>query len=148
MSLHSRNAASQVLDALEAHPSAGVPVLHWFSGSLKELHRAIDQGAWFSIGPSMLAGDKGRRLASKMPVDRVLLETDGPFTTRADGSPWLPWDAEHAVDALALMWNQSADAVRHQLMANLRVLLRRAPVSAADSLEADLDRSLRQRGLP
>lgn len=134
MSLHSRNAASQVLDALAAHPNAGVPILHWFSGTLKELHRAINEGAWFSVGPSMLAGEKGRRIASEMPVGRVLLETDGPFATRADGSPWLPWDAERAVDDLAVLWKLSAEIVRDQLLENLGVLLQKADVRGADGI--------------
>ncbi|WP_342212785.1 TatD family hydrolase [Pukyongiella litopenaei] len=59
MSIHSRRAASAVVERLEACPSAGTPVLHWFSGSQKELDRAVDCGCWFSVGPAMLAGERG-----------------------------------------------------------------------------------------
>jgi TatD DNase family protein len=42
LTLHSRLAARDVLDALERHPSYGVAVLHWFSGTQRELARAVE----------------------------------------------------------------------------------------------------------
>lgn len=122
MSLHSRGAADQVLDALEAHPKAGTPVLHWFSGTKKQLRRAVDYGAWFSIGPSMIAGEKGRQLVAEMPATKVLLETDGPFATKADGTPWFPWDADQVVQTLCAIWEMHSDQVRVQLRLNLKAI--------------------------
>jgi TatD DNase family protein len=124
MSVHSRRAATQVLDALAAEPGAGPAILHWFSGTQRELARAADLGCWFSVGPAMLAGDKGRALAAKMPRDRVLTETDGPFA-QVDGRAAWPWDADRAVDALSQVWSEPADAVSRQLFSNLRRLTTR-----------------------
>lgn len=45
ISIHSRGAASAVLDVLDAHPRCGKPVLHWFTGSERELARAITWAA-------------------------------------------------------------------------------------------------------
>ncbi len=123
LSLHSRGAADQVLDALEDHPSAGTPVLHWFSGTKKQLKRAIGQGAWFSVGPSMVASEKGRQLIEEMPISQILLETDGPFATKRDGTPWFPWEAENAAQALCDIWDMTIDEVREQLRINLRTIL-------------------------
>lgn len=123
MSLHSRGAADQVLDALEAHPKAGTPVLHWFSGTKKQLRRAIDQGAWFSVGPSMVASEKGRQLVAEMPAANVLLETDGPFATKADGTPWFPWETVHAVQTLCGLWKMPVEQVRGQLVSNLKTIV-------------------------
>ncbi len=53
MSIHSRGAAGPVLDSLRRFPNAGVPVLHWFSGTLAELDAAIAFGCWFSVGLPM-----------------------------------------------------------------------------------------------
>jgi len=89
MSLHSRRAASGVLDALEAYPKAGTPILHWFSGTARELDRAVRLGCWFSVGPPMLASSKGRALAAAMPKERMLTETDSPFT-QVRGAPLMP----------------------------------------------------------
>ena len=50
-----------------------------FPALSRELSRAVDMGCWFSVGPAMLHGEKGRQLVLKMPRDRVLTESDGPF---------------------------------------------------------------------
>ena len=123
MSLHSRGAADQVLDALEAHPKAGTPVLHWFSGTKKQLHRAVDQGAWFSVGPSMVASEKGRQLVAEMPAANVLLETDGPFATKVDGTPWFPWETDLAVQTLCDLWRMPVERVGAQLVSNLKTIV-------------------------
>ncbi|MBN8904935.1 MAG: TatD family hydrolase [Rhodospirillales bacterium] len=121
LSVHSRRAARPVLDTLAAHPGAGLPILHWFSGTPRELAQAVELGCWFSIGPAMLSGDKGRALAARMPSDRVLTETDGPFA-QLDGRPALPWDAEQAITLLAEVWGQSVAEVRARISDNLRHL--------------------------
>lgn len=122
LSLHSRRAASAVLDACESYPKAGPAVLHWFSGTARELSRAIDLGCWFSVGPTMLAGSKGRSLAAAIPRDRILTETDGPFAS-INGEAANPWDADLAVPTLSELWEMPADGVRHQLGQNLRKLV-------------------------
>jgi TatD DNase family protein len=118
MTIHSRRAATPVLDALASRADAGIAVLHWFSGSRRELQRAIDQGCWFSVGPAMLSGEKGRGLAAQMPRDRILTETDGPFA-QIEGRALLPWDAAKAESMLANLWGSNEDEVRDQLTSNL-----------------------------
>lgn len=125
MSLHSRRAATAVLDALESKPGAGLPILHWFSGSARELARAVELGCWFSVGPGMLRGEKGRELAKRIPRDRVLTESDGPFA-QIDGRAAWPWEAALAIDELGSLWGVSPPEVEHQLAANLARLGDRA----------------------
>ena len=121
MTVHSRRAATAVLDGLSACPGAGTPVLHWFSGTNRELTRAIDLGCWFSIGPAMLCGDMGRQLALRMPRDRILTESDGPFA-QIDGRAAWPWDVAKATEKLAELWSESIDAVNRRLSENLKRL--------------------------
>ncbi|MFC8040668.1 Qat anti-phage system TatD family nuclease QatD [Paenarthrobacter sp. NPDC057355] len=123
VSVHSRRAASAVMDQLEQHPRSGTPILHWFSGTQPELRRAIARECWFSVGPSMLAGSKGRGLVSAMPRNRVLLESDGPFTGR-NGRPLAPWDAALAIDTISHVWNLPPDVVAAVVQNNERSLLR------------------------
>lgn len=125
MSIHSRGAETRVLDILEAHPRAGTPVLHWFSGSRNELQRAVKLGCWFSVGPAMLAGVKGRTHLSDIPIDRLLPETDGPFAQRR-GVALMPWEASDIVANVAQAFN-SADAIE-TLRKNLRNLLALHPI--------------------
>lgn len=108
VSIHSRRSATAVLERLERRPSIGVPVLHWFSGTKAELGRAVSNDCWFSVGPSMLAGAKGRNLVSGMPRNRVLLETDGPFA-QMEGRPLNPWNVERAISQLSELWSMHPD---------------------------------------
>jgi TatD DNase family protein len=131
MSIHSRRAVDEVLDALTRNPGAGVPVLHWFSGTKAQLERAIAMNAWFSVGPAMLRGNRGRALVEDMPVDRVLPETDGPFAM-CDNRPLEPSDAQLVVKELAALWNLSIVEVEKQLQGSFAAL-----VSAANDLAMD-----------
>jgi TatD DNase family protein len=122
VSIHSRGAATAVLDVIEARSSKSLPVLHWFTGTRKELDRAISLGCWFSAGPAMVRGRKGRDLLAAMPKERVLTETDGPFAT--DGkAPLMPWGVEQMGPALADLWGSSLDEVDRQMRFNLRQLV-------------------------
>lgn len=121
MSIHSRHAAKDVLDRIERWPDSGVPILHWFSGTLRELERAKELGCWFSVGPVMLSSAKGVNLLRQMPVDRLLTETDGPFA-QVGGTPLMPWDCQHAVRSIASTWKVELTDVETLLNQNLERL--------------------------
>lgn len=122
ISLHSRRAANAVIDALMHAPKSGTPILHWFSGSIKELDRAISTGCWFSVGPLMLKSAKGRRLVELMPAGRVITETDAPFA-QIDGEPLMPWDVARTYPQLAEIWQCQVDEVASRLSQNFNTLL-------------------------
>lgn len=133
MSIHSRRAASAVLDRLAEFPGAGTPVLHWFSGGKRDLQRAIALGCWFSVGPAMLVSEKARALVKDMPRDRVLTETDGPFA-QIGGESAKPWDAGGATTQLAGLWGDMTKEETDRLVhANLRRLVAIAAPGQAKS---------------
>jgi TatD DNase family protein len=132
ISLHSRRATGEVLDYLTTFSGAGSLILHWFSGTLRDLDRAIDLGCWFSIGPAMLASKTGINLARCMPHGRVLTESDGPFA-RVNDKTLMPWDVEKAIYTLSEIWSMTPQAVEQLVEANLRnLLLTAGPVSSAE----------------
>lgn len=117
LSIHSRRAATAVLDVLETRPDSGVPFLHWFSGSHRELTRAVAIGCWFSIGPAMLSSQKGRALIERMPRDRILTETDGPFV-QIDGRAALPSDSLQVAEGLSQLWREPIQGVISRIKEN------------------------------
>ena len=119
LSIHSRRAVDDVLQCLRAQPDAGLPILHWFSGTRSQLTRALTQGCWLSVGPPMLRSDKGRALVASVPRDRILTETDGPFAT-GGSRPLMPSDVWSAVDTLGEIWGVAENEVRSILAENLR----------------------------
>lgn len=122
ISIHSRNAASRVLDLIEKNCKESTPVLHWFSGTTQEARRAVTLGCWFSIGPAMLSGAKGRALLQELPLEKILPETDGPFA-RHRGIPLMPWEAIGISDTLASIWGTTKDNVYRRLHQNLITLI-------------------------
>ncbi|WP_081688946.1 Qat anti-phage system TatD family nuclease QatD [Inquilinus limosus] len=126
MSIHSRRAVDEILDRLAVNADAGTPILHWFSGTAAQLRRATDIGCWFSVGPAMLGGEKGRSLAKAMPRDRILTETDGPFASGSKG-PLHPVDAWQAVKQLAAIWGMPLTEAQSLLLENLRSLSASGP---------------------
>lgn len=122
MSIHSRRSSGAVLDYLEKNPQAGTAVLHWFSGPRRDLDRAIALGCWFSVGPAMLASENGRDLAARMPSERVLTESDGPFA-QLDGAAVMPWQVDNAVHTLAQIWSLLPEDVTQSVRRNLQELL-------------------------
>ncbi|MFF1831169.1 Qat anti-phage system TatD family nuclease QatD [Paenarthrobacter sp. NPDC058040] len=126
LSIHSRRAADPVMAMLEQLGGTNKPILHWFSGTQNQLKRAIDRDCWFSVGPSMLTGAKGKDLVARMPKNRILLETDGPFTQVRRASA-KPWDIEESCELLAGLWGKDLGAVEWQIRHNERILIGMTP---------------------
>jgi TatD DNase family protein len=82
LTLHSRSAAKDVIELLEKSLSNSNCriILHWFSGSLDELKKAVKNGYYFSINHKMLASENGREICKAVPNNLLLTETDAPFT--------------------------------------------------------------------
>lgn len=124
LTIHSIRAAKTVLDMLEQHLPArrGTAVMHWFTGSQSEARRAVDLGCYFSVNHEMLASAKHAELVRTLPLDRLLTETDGPFT-RSDDRPARPSDVNATVVQLAQLLGRPQNAVAELLLSNLRSIL-------------------------
>tara|TARA_R110000782_G_scaffold102483_4_gene189488 strand:+ start:4465 stop:5208 length:744 start_codon:yes stop_codon:yes gene_type:complete len=123
ISVHSVRSASRVLDALkELLPTErGTVVLHWFSGSKSEASRAVDLGCYFSINRAMVEG-KRCDLIKTLPRDRLLTETDGPFTNLG-ARPAKPADIPVTLIGLASLMGIGIDELSHQVNLNLQALV-------------------------
>jgi TatD DNase family protein len=53
--------------------------LHWFSGSERQLQRAIEMKCFFSVNGAMCKSANGQKLIHSLPAERILLESDAPF---------------------------------------------------------------------
>lgn len=124
LSVHSVRAVTAVLDLIETllPPTRGTIVLHWFTGTKAEARRAIDLGCFFSINSQMLLKERNRELVGMLPRERLLTETDGPFT-EIEHRPMRPVDVYTAVEALAYARHADPHAIAEAVLGNLRVLL-------------------------
>lgn len=122
LSIHSRNAACRALDLIERHCQTSIPVLHWFSGTVEETRRAVTMRCWFSVGPAMIRGAKGRRILEELPTNRILPETDGPFAKNG-ATPYMPWEASSIASTFAAIWSETEGSIRNRFERNLATLL-------------------------
>ena len=123
ISIHSRAAASKVLSILKKHPNCGIPILHWFSGSVSELKEAIEMKCTFSVNPIMIRSKKGKDLVSRIPPELILPESDGPFTAQ-NGNPIMPWEAMDICSDLCKIWNRPITDSKEQIVSNFEKLIR------------------------
>ena len=77
VSVHSRLAVDVINNIVGEFK--GNIIMHWFTGNEKELQQSIENGYYFSINEKMLNSNKKRLLIKKIPVDKILLESDAPF---------------------------------------------------------------------
>lgn len=125
MSIHSRHASGEVIEALEKQPHAGLAILHWFSGPMAHADKAVSIGAWFSIGLPMLKSRRAASLIGRIPRDKILTETDAPFvSTSGDGYPVA--SVKKTIIELSRLWSCDEDETLEQLRKNLLVLGQKA----------------------
>lgn len=116
LSIHSRHAEGVALDLLEEF-GTGPVVFHWYSGSLTDLERLLAQGHFCSINPAMLRNARGRVIIERVPPERALTETDGPYVS-IGSQPVYPKDVAVVEQFLAQLWGWKVDEVRRHLRRN------------------------------
>ena len=80
-SIHSRDAEKEVLNLLNLHFDKNSHyILHWYSGGKTNLLKAIELDCYFSVNISMLRTKKFLELLPHIPKDKLLIETDAPFS--------------------------------------------------------------------
>ncbi|WP_130855199.1 Qat anti-phage system TatD family nuclease QatD [Olivibacter jilunii] len=108
LTIHSRRAEKQVISMI-GNNFPGKIVLHWYSGSLKDLEMALFYGFYFSINYSMTQSVNGAKIIEALPFERILLETDGPFTM-LDNVPFTPLKVEIIINEIIRIKKNKAPA--------------------------------------
>lgn len=124
ITVHSVRSVKAVLDHLEAFlpPDTGKVVLHWFTGTRSEAKRALELGCYFSINAAMLSNARHESMVQTIPLDRLLTETDGPFTRTGD-RPTKPSDVAVVVEELSQLHQVPAAQIAATVRDNLRSLV-------------------------
>lgn len=125
LSIHSIRSASKVLSHLETYlsPERGKAILHWFTGTNAEAHRAVNLGCYFSVNQAMMGNPRLVSILANLPVDRLLTETDGPFV-ETNGQPTRPKDVSLALSSLARVRKLPLEDMRQQILTNLKILVK------------------------
>jgi len=127
MNLHTKGAETEVLDNLKQYK---VPpsVIHWYSGPEHLISQYLDAGCFFSISCAVMNSQPIRRIAQRIPADRLLLETDNP-----DACEWLCGQTGHprqlieVLQETALLRGMEVPELAEQTMQNWRQLCASVP---------------------
>ena len=79
LSIHSRKAEKEVLALLKKN-KVKYAIIHWYTGNVALVKEFIKEGYYFSINPAMLRSLAGKKIINEIPMERVLVETDGPIS--------------------------------------------------------------------
>lgn len=103
LSLHSIKSSGVVIDELcdAGVFKTNICVFHWFTGRSTERKQAIRAGAYFSINSRMLKTKGGQETIKTVPRERILLETDAPFTMQIRSVSELKMAMERLVESIS-----------------------------------------------
>lgn len=86
--VHSRAAYDESIKILEREDAKNA-LLHLFGGK-HLIDRVVESGWYISVGPILLRSKKHKKIVKKMPLKKIMLETDSPWFPVNDkiGYPW------------------------------------------------------------
>lgn len=120
MSIHSRGASSKVLEIIKDYK--GKAILHWYTGSIADLYSAVDRGYYFSINHQMLKSISGRKIIDKIPIERLLIESDAPFTKGLENKYNL-FFINKIYEYLAKINVQDIELIKKRIKSNFKMIL-------------------------
>lgn len=110
LNLHSRSAGRPLLTLLREQNAAPC-LLHAFDGSKKVIKAGVADGHYFSVAPSITRDPSQVLVASTVPRDRVVLESDAPALGPVKQVRNTPNNLLITVKELADLWGCSQQEV-------------------------------------
>jgi len=121
LSVHSRKSSEDVVAMIGSNFPGNI-ILHWYSGSQSTLKKALTNGYLFSVNPAMIFSVSGRSIINSLPLEKILTETDGPFTAVNDKQS-VPSDVNLVLDYLAKLHNQTTQNIKEIIKNNFLNIL-------------------------
>ncbi|MCI0546819.1 MAG: TatD family hydrolase [Candidatus Rokubacteria bacterium] len=118
--LHAPHGAA--VRALEALRRAGVEraVFHWHKAPAEVTRAIVDAGYLVSVTPEVVYRDRDRDLVESVPLDSLLVESDGPWAyggefEAVESGPWL---ASRVAEEVAKIKRLPVDEVMYRISVN------------------------------
>ena len=121
LSLHSRRAEKEVFELLIDYNIANA-IFHWYSGPLQLIEEIANYGYYFSVNTAMIKSKSGQLAVGKIPINRMLTESDGPFIIVGERHS-KPADVGLVLEYLAKVWKVSFSEAEKTVSSNFRDLI-------------------------
>jgi len=125
LNVHSRSAGRHAIALLLERGARGVQ-LHAFDGKASSALPAAEAGYYFSIPPSIVRSRQKQKLVGRLPLERLLLESDSPVLGAAPGERNEPSGVMHALTAIAEIKGLDPGCVAEAMRENALALYGRA----------------------
>ncbi|WP_337044954.1 Qat anti-phage system TatD family nuclease QatD [Emticicia sp. 17c] len=124
LTIHSRNAANETIEFLSKYlyNTDNKVILHWYSGTIDDLKKAVLRGFYFSINHNMVISEKGKEIISYIPENLILTETDAPFTFSPTINTRLK-SLSSTIEGIAIRKNKSSEEIKSIVYNNFKNLL-------------------------
>lgn len=122
LTIHSRSSAEDVVSIIGNNFNSKF-ILHWYSGSLTTLNKAIYNNAYFSINYAMVNSENGKRIIANIPINRLLLESDAPFVMYDKNVFFKTTDIEIIVRKLSIQKQIELEEMKLILWSNFKSIL-------------------------
>ncbi|MFT8410558.1 MAG: TatD family hydrolase [Schleiferilactobacillus perolens] len=126
--LHTKGVEHEILETIRQFPNRYY--IHWYDSD-QWLPEYLRLDTYFSVGPSLGLDPVVNRLAAAVPLDRLLLESDG-------------WESIHWASRHPITTNQDYDAFMARLLTQLAALRGLTPLALAAQLTKNLQNFLHQ----
>ena len=108
--------------ALEALKAAGVEraVFHWHKAPQEVTRAILDAGYFVSVTPEVVYRERDRELVEWVPLDSLLVESDGPWPYRGEFEALAsgPWLVSRVAEEVAKIKRLPVDETMHRLSVN------------------------------
>jgi TatD DNase family protein len=111
ITVHIRDAYEDALKILESIDYQKVH-LHMFGGD-KFLDKVLANEWKISVGPILLRSKTHKKIVKKLPLERIMLETDSPWI-KIDGKESMPTDVRFVAEKIAEVKNVSLEEVERK----------------------------------
>lgn len=123
--LHTKGMEREVLETIRQYPNRYL--VHWYACGAY-LNEYIDLGCWFTVGPDVLTDADVAHLARTVPLEKLLIESDG-----IEGIAWgqsrelmateYPEAMQRHLETVARLRGMDADDLLRQMEQNLDTFL-------------------------
>jgi len=119
--LHAPHGAAA--DAVEELRRAKVEraVFHWHKAPMDVTRAIVDAGHFVSVTPEVVYRERDRELVEAVPLDSLLVESDGPwqYGGEFEGEPSGPWVAARVAEEVAKIKRLPVDETMYRLSVNV-----------------------------
>lgn len=121
LSIHSLRAVDEVLDLIKKLSifQSHTCILHWYTGTLKQLEEANLLNCYYSVNHKMLYTNNSKTIIENMPLDKILLESDAPLTSQVLSINYY----KSLVKQIAYLKELSDEVVNQAILENSRMIL-------------------------